>query len=885
MADYSKTEPQEQAEGAAGKDPKTGQGGTADYYSRSAEETLNELQASKEGLTSAEAAERLQRYGPNQIEEKKKKTRIELFLEQFKNNLILILLIAAVVEIFLKKYTESAAIFLILLINATLGYTQEYRAQSSIEALRRMAAPRSKALRDGARVQTETSSLVPGDIIFLETGDKVPADARLIEAFNLQAQESSLTGESVPAQKSAGKLGPNLQVGDRRNMLFSGTIIANGRGMAVVTATGSGTEIGRIANLIQSDEEKTPLQEKLAQLSTHISYIVAFVSAIVFAAGFIRREEIFTLFLTTVSLAVAAIPEGLPIVVTVTSSLGIQRMAKKNALIRKLPSVETLGCATVICTDKTGTLTCNQMTVKKVYANQSTVEVSGEGYSAEGKFSSDPAKFTLLLKAGALCNDASINPTPAGDPTEIAILVSAAKAGLSKEELEQQAPRTGETPFTSERKYMVTIHGDTAYAKGAPDELLNLCSHVVIGGKAVKLTKKERDEILEANKKLAGEALRVIGFAYKHFSGKYTEGGFLFLGLQGMIDPPRKEVREDIEKCRRAGIKVIMITGDHPSTASAIAKQLGLEIRILTGAEIDVLHDLSSVVEDIIIYARVSPEHKLRIVEALKNHGHVVAMTGDGVNDAPALKKADIGVAMGITGTDVAKEASDMILADDNFTSIVNAVEEGRGIYANIKKFLRFQLSTNAGAILTVFIGTLAGLPLPLTALQLLWINIIVDGPPALSLSMEPLEKGAMEKPPRNPKEQILTRRMLGYIIITGFVMAAGTLGIYSYLLSASPEKAQTMAFTTFVLFQLFNVLNCRSSSQSLFKLGVFSNRASLLTITGVVLIQAAIVYLSPFQGIFGTSALSLKDWLVSAGIASTIFFGFELYKAAGRQR
>lgn len=869
---YPKTEQQEHATG------------TADYYPRSAEETLAGLGTSANGLTSAEAAARLQKYGENRIEEKKKKTRLKLFIEQFKSHFILILLIAAIVEIFLRKYTESAAIFLILFINATLGYTQEYRAQTSIEALRRMAAPRAKVLRDGIRTQIETEKLVPGDIILLETGDKVPADARLLEAVNLQAQESALTGESVPVTKTKERLGKSLQIGDRKNMLFSGTIIANGRGTAVVTASGSGTEIGRIANLIQAEDAKTPLQEKLAQLSAHISYIVAFVSATVFLAGFLRKEETFNLFLTTVSLAVAAIPEGLPIVVTLTASLGIQRMAKKNALIRKLSSVETLGCATVICTDKTGTLTCNQMTVKKIYANRSIVEVSGEGYSAEGKFSSDPAKFTILLKAGALCNDASLTPKPAGDPTEIALLVSAAKAGLTKELLENETPRTGETPFTSERKYMATIHGDTAYAKGAPDELLKLCSHVVIDGKAVKLTKKGRDEILDANKNLADEALRVLGVAYKPISGKYSETDFIFLGLQGMIDPPRKEVKEDIEKCRHAGIKVIMITGDHPSTASAIAKQLGLEVKILTGAEVDTMPDLTQVVEDIIIYARVSPEHKLKIVEALKKHGHVVAMTGDGVNDAPALKKADIGIAMGITGTDVAKESSDMILADDNFTSIVNAVEEGRVIYANIKKFLRFQLSTNAGAILTVFIGTLSGLPLPLTALQLLWINIIVDGPPALSLSMEPIERGFMEKPPRNPKEQILTKRMLSYIAATGFVMCVGTLGIFSYLLSTNAEKAQTLAFTTFVLFQLFNVLNCRSSTQSVFKLGFFSNKTALLAIGGAVLTQAAIVYFSPLQNVFGTVPLLAQDWLLSAAIASSIFVGFELYKAVRKR-
>lgn len=856
-----------------------------DYYSKGAGEVLNELNTSAQGLTSEEAGLRRSKYGENRLPEKKKKTRIKLFLEQFKNYLIFILLIAAVIEIFLSKYTESAAIFIVLLINAVLGYTQEYKAQTSIEALRRIAAAKAKALRDGERTQIETAKLVPGDIIFLETGDKVPADARLIETANLQAQESSLTGESIPVEKITDTLAPNLQMGERRNILFSGTIIVNGRGTAVVTATGANTEIGKIAELIQGEDESTPLEKKLEELSTHIGYTVAFVNAVVFIAGFLRGEEIFKLFLTTVSLAVAAIPEGLPIVVTVTSALGIQRMAKKNALIRKLPSVETLGSTTVICTDKTGTLTSNQMTVKKMYVNREIIEVSGDGYSTEGKFAKDPEDFMLLMKSGALCNDASIKGKPFGDPTEIALLVSAAKAGLAKEELEKESPRTGEIPFTSERKYMVTLHRNITYAKGAIDAILNICDRVLINGKEIKLTEKERDGILNANEILAGEALRVLGFACKLSSGEHSEKEFIFLGLQGMIDPPRREVREEILKCRAAGIKVIMITGDHPSTAAAIAKQLGLEVKILTGREIDALDDLSSIVEDIIIFARVSPEHKLRIVESLKKRGHVVAMTGDGVNDAPALKKADIGIAMGITGTDVAKEASDMILADDNFTSIVNAVEEGRGIYENIKKFLRFQLSTNAGAILTVFIGTLAGLPLPLTALQLLWINIIVDGPPALSLSVEPLEKESMIKPPRNPREQILTKGMLGYIITTGFMMAAGTLGIFTYMLRVNPQAAQTLAFTTFVFFQLFNVLNCRSNSRSIFKIGFLSNRTSILSIIGAILIQAAIVYVPQVQGVFGTVPLSSGDWLISIATASIIFFAFEIFKATRRNR
>jgi P-type Ca2+ transporter type 2C len=848
------------------------------YYAMTKNDVLAELNTTQQGLTSQDALLRLKKYGENNLPEKKKRSRAGIFLEQFKNYLIFILLVAAVIEIFMGKYTEAIAIFVVLLINATLGYTQEYKAQTSIEALRRISAPKAKVLRDRVRTQIDTSKVVPGDIIFLETGDKVAADARLLENVNLAAQESSLTGESIPIEKTIEALAIDLQLDERRNMVFQGTIIVNGRGTAVVTATGMNTEIGKIAQLIQSEEESTPLEKKLEQLSKHIGYAVAFVCIVVFVTGFFRGEETFNLFLTTVSLAVAAIPEGLPIVVTVTSAIGIQRMAKKNALIRRLPSVETLGSTTVICTDKTGTLTCNQMTVRKIYANREVIEVTGVGYSTEGKFSKDPKDFDLLLKAGALCNDASIAGQNFGDPTEIALLVCAAKAGQIKEDLEKKSPRTSEIPFTPERKYMITIHGNTAYAKGAPDILLNICDNVLINGKSITLTIKEKEEILAAFEKFAGDALRVLGIAYKQ--GEFSEKGFIFLGLQGMMDPPRKEVKEEIQKCQNAGIKVVMITGDHPFTAAAIGKQIGLEVKILTGRQIDTLPDLNSVVEDIIIFARVSPEHKLQIVEALKSKGHIVAMTGDGVNDAPALKKADIGIAMGMTGTDVAKEASDMILSDDNFKSIVSAVEEGRGIYDNIKKFLRFQLSTNAGAILTVFIGALVGLPLPLTALQLLWINVIVDGPPALSLSVEPLGKESMKQPPRNPREQILSRKMLTYIFATGSMMAIGTLGIFSYMLSIEPLKAQTLAFTTFVFFQLFNVLNCRSDIHSIFRIGFFSNRTSILSITGVILIQAAIVYLPQIQGVFGTVPLSFKDWLFSASIASSIFIAFEISKS-----
>ncbi|MCX9081243.1 MAG: calcium-transporting P-type ATPase, PMR1-type [Candidatus Methanoperedens sp.] len=848
------------------------------YHAMTKNDVLAELNITEQGLTSQDALLRLKKYGENELPEKKKRSRVGIFLEQFKNYLIFILLVAAVIEIFIGKYTEAFAIFIVLLVNATLGYTQEYKAQTSIEALRRISAPKAKVLRDQVRTRISTSKVVPGDIIFLETGDKVPADARLLEIVNLAAQESSLTGESIPVEKTIEALAIDLQIDERKNMVFQGTVIVKGRGRAVVTSTGINTEIGKIAQLIQSKEESTPLEKKLEQLGKHIGYAVGFICILVFIIGFFRGEEKFNLFLTTVSLAVAAIPEGLPIVVTLTSAIGIQRMAKKNALIRRLPSVETLGSTTVICTDKTGTLTYNQMTVKKIYANREVIEVTGEGYSTEGKFSKDPKDFDVLLKAGALCNDASITGQDFGDPTEIALLVCAAKAGQIKDELEKKNPRTSEISFTSERKYMITVHGNIAYAKGAPDILLNLCDSVLINGKPIKLTIKEKEEILNTNEMLAGDALRVLGFAYKQ--GEFSEKGFIFLGLQGMMDPPRKEVKEEIQKCRNAGIKVVMITGDHPSTAAAVGKQIGLEVKILSGRQIDELPDLNSVVEDIIIFARVSPEHKLRIVEALKSHGHIVAMTGDGVNDAPALKKADIGIAMGISGTDVAKEASDMILSDDNFKSIVSAVEEGRGIYENINKFLRFQLSTNAGAIITVFIGTLAGLPLPLTALQLLWINVIVDGPPALSLSVEPLDPESMKKPPRDPREQILSRKMLRYVFATGSMMAIGTLMIFSYMLSLEAPKAQTLAFTTFVFFQLFNVLNCRSDIHSIFEIGFFSNRTSILSITAVILVQAAIVYFPQVQGVFGTVPLSLKDWLFSVVVASSIFIAFEILKS-----
>ena len=865
------------------------------WHDKEIKDVLKELSASENGLTDEEAKNRLGKYGPNEIKEKKRISPLKIFISQFKSFIIAILIAAVVVSLLIGETVDAVVIAAILLLNAVLGFIQEYKAEKAIEALKKMASLKAKVIRNNEEKLIDAAELVPGDIIFLEVGMKVPADSRLIQIVNLQTQEAALTGESLPVKKEPEALPEKPPVADRKNMVFSGTIITAGRGKAVVVETGMNSEIGKIAEMIQTAEEKmTPLQVKLAQLGQLLGIATIAICIVVFLIGIFTGKNILTMFIAAVSLAVAAIPEGLPAVVTISLALGVQRMIKRHALIRRLPSVETLGSTTVICSDKTGTLTCNEMTVKKLFVNNKAIEVAGEGYSKEGSFyyeqnKIDSKDFSLLLKIGALCNDAKLNEKePLGDPTEISLIVSAHKAGLIKDELEERYPRIGEIGFSSERKRMSTYHKEDGkkivYCKGAPDVILHLCDRININGEVKRLASIDKKEILKVNELFASEALRVIGFAYKE-SETLSEENMVFVGLQGMIDPPREEVKEAIKKCERAGIKVVMITGDHKTTAEAIAKEIGIKGSSLTGQELDEIKNLEDYVENIAIYARVNPEHKSKIVDALRAKGHVIAMTGDGVNDAPALKKSDIGIAMGITGTDVAKEASDMILTDDNFTSIVNAVEEGRGIYGNIKKFVEYLLSSNLGEILTIFVAILLSVffqnALPLLAIQILWINLVTDGFPALALGVEPPDPEVMIRPPRKPDEKILSASIIKRMAIVGITMMIGTLLIFKLYLP-DLKYAQTMAFTTLVMFQMFNVLNCRSEKHSLFKVGIFSNMFSniylLLAIVVSILLQLLVIY-TPFSAFFKTVPLTLTDWLYAIVISSSVMFVVETIK------
>jgi Ca2+-transporting ATPase len=781
-------------------------------------------------------------------------------------------------------------------LNAILGFIQEYRAEKAIKALKKMASLQAVVLRDGKEKKIPAKDLVPGDIILLETGEKVPADARLIEVVNLHTQEAALTGESVPIEKISEKLGDNLQVADMKNMIFSGTIITSGRGKAVVTATAMKTEIGKIAEMIQEEGIKlTPLQLNLKKFGHILGIMIIAACIIIFFAGVFIGIKKLEMLMIAISLAVAAIPEGLPAIVTIALALGTQRMVKRHALIRKLPSVETLGGTTVICTDKTGTLTMNEMTVKKLFMNDKIIDVSGTGYEKAGVFSYqgghiNPKEFGLLLRIGALCNNAKLdNGSVIGDPTEACLIVSAEKAGIMHDEMALKYPRLGEIEFTSERKRMSTMHSvegrKLVYCKGAPDIILDHCDRIYRNGSVERLTKAEKDNILKINEQFSSEALRVLGFAFKEYA-KLDENDLVFVGLQGMIDPPRHGVKEAIEKCKRAGIKVIMITGDHKVTAEAIGKEIGLIGRAVDGKYLDSVEDISSVVEDIVIYARVNPEHKAKILEALKKKGHIVAMTGDGVNDAPAIKKADMGIAMGITGTDVAKEASDMILTDDNFISIVNAIEEGRTIYDNIRKFIQYLLSTNLGEVLTIFIAIMIapffGHNVPLTALQILWMNLVTDGLPALALGVDPADKNFMERKPKNTKENLITRSKSLEMVVVGIIMMIGTLALFKfYDPKVDIVKAETIAFTTLVMYQMFYVLTLRSETKSFFMINPFMNIKLIVAVAVSVILQYIVVHIGFFQKVFGTVDLSLADWGLIIAVSSSVLFyseGIKMY-------
>lgn len=886
----------------------------SEFYALGAKEVLSELKSGYYGLSDEEAERRLIDSGPNELKKEKKESIVVQFLSQFKNFLIIILLVAAAVSVIIGEAIDAIVILAIVIINAIIGLVQDYRAEKSLEALKKMISPTARIVRRGKEIKIPTREIVPGDIILLEAGDKVPADARLVEALELRTDEAALTGESVPVEKSIEKVGRNAAVADRADMVYSGTVVVYGKGRAAVTATGMNTELGRIASMVQETEkEETPLQKRLEVVGKQLGMMILGICAIVFILGIIRvgltPEHITFMFLAAVSLAVAAIPEGLPAVVTMALALGTQRMAKRHAIIRKLPAVETLGSCDVICSDKTGTFTKNEMTVKSIYISGRELSVSGSGYETDGEIFdgekavglNDVGGLDILLKAGVLCNNASLESGGMGDPTEIALLVLGAKADLYKDPLEAENQRVEEVQFDSTRKRMSTVNkeGDrtVVYAKGAAEVVLDLCSSILKDGKAVKLTEADRKAIINETYTMAENALRVLGVAYKELGKREEiEKDLTFVGMVGMIDPPREEVRESIKMCKEAGIDIKMVTGDHAITARAIAKDVGLPSGdIVTGEELEKMSDgeLRKRVEGITIFARVNPEHKLRIVDALKAKGHIVAMTGDGVNDAPALKKADIGVAMGITGTEVTKEASSMVLTDDNFATIVSAVEEGRGIYDNIKKFILFLLSCNIGEVLAIFLGILL-FPIKATILipvQILWMNLVTDGAPALALGVDPKSGDVMRRPPRPANDRIFSGLVIRNLVFVGFVIAIGTLGVY-YLYNPGFEngtgtalKAGTMAFATIVMFEFVNAFNCRSERESLFNVGFLKNKWLLVAVAASVLIQAAVIYVPPLATAFGTVPLDPIDWAIVVLVSLSVFVAVELFKLVERRR
>jgi Ca2+-transporting ATPase len=936
------------------------------WHTLSPEEVLSHFKVQDNGLSTEDAQKRLEQYGPNQLQEAPRPTFLQMLWEQLNNFVVILLIIASIISALLGDYIEAAAIMAIVVLNAVLGIVQERRAEEALAALKKLAAPDAQIVRDGRRQSVPAHQLVPGDIVFLEAGNYIPADVRLLEAVNLRVEEASLTGESLAVQKNAATvLDQNVPLGDRKNTAFMGTLVSYGRGRGVVTSTGMRTQLGLIATMLQSVEtEETPLQRRLDQLGKSLSVAALFLVGIVFIVALINstninqlftgpldyaREylvEITDVFIIAISLAIAAVPEGLPAVVTISLALGMREMIKRHALIRKLSSVETLGSATIICSDKTGTLTQNEMTVTRLWVDGQMFSVTGTGYAPQGDFLIDGQKVDLAKYPAAqtalwlalLNNDASLETTGeedskrtyriVGDPTEGALLVAAAKAGAIPIEIKEAYPRESEIPFDSERKRMITVHDvatpkaedpspfiderhkdwDIIDVKGAPDIVLDLCTHYQDMQNDIRpLDEESRRRILDANDAMTREALRVLGLAYRlsrdvpdnpeQLKVEDLEKDLVFVGLIGMIDPPRTEVRPALEQAREAGIRTVMITGDYPNTARAVAETIGLLQHgrgVMTGAQLDAISDkeLQKVIEDTAVFARVSPEHKMRIVDALQANDEIVAMTGDGVNDAPAIKRADIGVAMGITGTDVAKETADMVLTDDNYASIVSAVEQGRIIYSNIRKFVFFLLSSNVAEIMIIFLATLAGLPAPLTAIQLLWLNLITDGAPALALAVEKGDPDIMEQKPRAKSEPIVNRpMMLGLgvqtIAQTGAVLTAFALGLLWHLEAGAAvignpivyliqhdwrgidvQTAETMAFVTLSLCELFRAYTVRSERASIFQIGVFSNRymqyAVGLSIT-LLLLVCSVPFLQP---IFNTHFLSGREWLVVVGLA-----------------
>lgn len=898
----------------------------SEWYKLESDDVVKQLETSPtDGISSAEAEKRLEKFGINELVEKGAKNPWLILFDQFKEPMVVILLMAALVSLALGEEADVIIILTIVVLNAVIGFTQEYRAEQAVAALKKLSVPNVKVRRDGRIEEVSARQIVPGDVVMLEAGNLVPADGRLIESVNLKIEEAALTGESEAVEKVTKALSSDhLTLGDQKNMVFMGTTISYGRGTAVITDTGMETELGNIADLIQSvDEEQTPLQKRLGKLGITLGWIALGIIIIVMALGWLRGENLLNLLLVGISMAVAAVPEGLPAVVSVTLALGSQRMLKRHALIRRLPAVETLGSVTVICSDKTGTLTQNRMTVTVLDVSGESEEMNalidkrGALLDAELKESAPPHNRTLslLIKAGALCNDAVLQEEDGqertiGDPTEGALVVAARQVGYTKDELEDEWPRVNEIPFTSERKRMTTIHRvkkleDSevsppseyiAFVKGAVDSLLDIADSLWAGetDTAIPLDDAVRDRILAANSKYAKQGQRVLGVGFKPLDGPdiddetAVESGVTIVGLVAMIDPPRPEVKDAVHTAKTAGIRPVMITGDHPLTALNIAQDLGItdNDKYITGKELATMDmaELENVVKEVSVYARVSPEHKLNIVNALQNNGQVVAMTGDGVNDAPALKKAEIGVAMGITGTDVSKQAAEMVLLDDNFATIVSAVEEGRVIFDNIRKFIKYTLSSNTGELLVMLLAPFLGMPLPLLPLQILWINLVTDGLPGLALAVEQGEKGIMERPPFHPKESLFSRGLGARILWIGILMGLISLFVgYFYYDPATSEAFgdtwQTMVFTTLTLAQMGNALAIRSNTESIFQIGFFSNRMMLLAVGTTFLLQLALIYVPFLQSIFKTVALPPRDLAVALVLSTIVFFAVEIEK------
>lgn len=874
------------------------------WHTLASELVFAHLKSTPAGLTGGEAARRLAEHGPNELKAAHRISPWTILFEQFKNVLIVILLVATALSAFLGHGIEAIAITVIVLFAVLLGFVQEYRAERAIEALRQMAAPTATVLRDGKEVEIPARDLVPGDVVLLRAGNKIPADVRLIEAVNLQIEEAALTGESVPVEKHAAALANGeLALGDRKNMAYAGTAATYGRGRAVVVATGMNTEFGKIAQMLQTVETgKTPMQKNLDKLGHTLARAAFVVVAIIVALGLFRGQPFIEMLIFGIALAVAVVPEALPAVVTISLAIGVQRMVKRNALIRRLPAVETLGSTSIICSDKTGTLTKDEMTVRKIFVAGQMLNISGAGYEPRGQFSRNGATVVpaspliQLLRAAALASDAHIVHSETdgrwyvkGDPTEGALVVAAAKAGLTKADLESQFPRVNEIPFTSETKRMTTLHalteGVVAYSKGAPEIILASCRRQLTADGEAQLDAANREAILDAARQMASEALRVLAVASKpDASLGNADREMTFLGLVGMIDPPRPEAKAAIQTCEQAGIKPVMITGDHPLTAQAVARELGLlkTGRVVTGAELEAMSEaeLEREVETIEVYARVSPAHKLRVVTALQKKGHIVAMTGDGVNDAPALKKADIGIAMGITGTDVTKEAAAMTLTDDNFASIVAAVEEGRRVFGNTKKYLMFLLSCNIGEIILITGTTLLGLPLPLTAVQILYVNLATDGLPALALAVDPPEPDLMRRPPRNPRTGVFTRPVLTLMTVAGLWSAVVNLGLFAWAVNSgrSLEESMTMTFVSLILIQFFNAYSFRSDRHSVLN-RPFDNKWLNWAILWEVALLVIIIYVPFLHDAFGTFYLPLVDWVIIILLAITIMPVLELAK------